>query len=105
MGAGVCTAYNVGANPWADDAAREDDFNDLCCRPIRHLCDVPLCPHLTVTPSWADAAAEQNLNVRDTPTSTTGYVEVTIEGVAHRYAVPDCIPFPMPTQCCAGSQP
>lgn len=111
-GAGVCTAYDSffasADGAWADDPSIETDFNDLCCRPIMHLCNVPLCPYVAggVTPTWADTPAEQNLNVRGSPTSITGHVNVTVEGVTTRVAIPNCIPFPMPSQCCgAGNQP
>lgn len=103
----VCTAYPTLGTAWSadPDPTIAAHYDDICCNPIRHLCDVPLCAYVAggVTPSWADTPAEMSLNVRGTPTRIVNHVTATVEGVTHSYGVPDCIPFPMPTQCCGAA--
>lgn len=102
-GAGAsCSAYNLTNDAWTDDPARTNDYFDLCCGSIMHLCDVPLCPFVTngVTQTWSDEAGEMNMNVRGQPTAITGQVTVTVGGQSVTRDVPDCISFPMPSQCC-----
>lgn len=62
-----------------DDA---DAVRELCCGPIAHLCDVPLC---------ATVDGGEGLQLRPGPAS------LAADGVT-----PDCVPFPMPAACCGG---
>lgn len=105
-GAGTtCSAYAsaLATNRWADDPARDDDWGDLCCGPIRHLCGLPLCDTIPggVTQTWSNDPAEQAMNVRGFPTAVTGRTTVTIGGERVERTIPNCVAFPMPSQCCA----
>jgi len=51
-----------------------------CCRPVRHLCDIPLCE---LVPSVANPGSM----VRGSPTTVDGNV-------------PNCVPFEIPDICC-----
>jgi hypothetical protein len=62
-----------------------------CCDAVRHLCGVPLCP-LCDEASCPELAAA-GLAVRRGPSA----VQVPRDGGP---AVPDCVPFAMPTACC-----
>lgn len=63
-----------------------DAVRTLCCAPIQHLCDVPLCGTAPANP--ADPTGPQ---VRLGPT------ELGEDGIT-----PNCVPFLMPAACCGG---
>lgn len=98
----TCGVYSFANDGWADDPANNDDYHDQCCAPIAHLCDVPLCDFVAngVTQTWSNAPEEMAMNVRSQPTAITGQVTVTIGGQTFTRDVPNCISFPMPSQCC-----
>jgi hypothetical protein len=76
-----------------DDAfVTNEDVQAVCCEPIAHLCDVPLCP-IVEDPN------APGLFVRASPTSST---RVTWTDGSTRMR-PECVPFLMPTACCAGA--
>jgi hypothetical protein len=102
---GVSTGYqfrDFQAGDVADFvAAREDDafvtnedVQAVCCEPIAHLCDVPLCG--TVEDPFAPGHF-----VRASPTTVT---EVAW-GAGETRMRPDCVPFLMPTACCSTPTP
>ena len=83
---------------------------DDCCDAVSHLCGVPLCPviNLARTEGLHEAeSGEPVWKVRGSPTSSTK-VEVketvTINGQSvtrtETREKPNCIPFPLPSQCC-----
>lgn len=79
---GIC---KEGDEPILENAVGVDNvacLPSLCCDPIKHLCDVPLCPTIKV----------DGLTVRGSPTE----VKPNADGIK----TPDCIPFKMPDLCC-----
>ncbi|MBC7172732.1 MAG: hypothetical protein H5U40_09910 [Polyangiaceae bacterium] len=72
------------------DLETVDEVRALCCNPVAHLCEVSLCGYV------ADPRDATRM-VRGSPTSAS---RVTWTDGSVRY-VPDCIPFYMPTPCCA----
>ena len=114
----VCKA---GENPLIEDPGYKPDgagggsdapgcLPDDCCDAVSHLCGVPLCPviNLARTEGLHEAeSGEPVWKVRGSPTSSTK-VEVketvTINGQSvtrtETREKPNCIPFPLPSQCC-----
>lgn len=82
---GVCDGYTFAPFPMG--------ANDLCCSAVAHLCDVPLCAYTDAPAAWSGSA----FRVRGTPTSI-----VRGEDGVDR---PNCMPFPIPTQCCPNEAP
>ena len=72
-----------------------DEEREICCAPIRHLCDVPLCASEEIHRDPADDTSE-TFNVRATPTSLT--TQIMADGSTRQ--VPNCVPFLMPAACC-----
>lgn len=68
---------------------------EICCAPIRHLCDVPLCPSTTIHQDPADDTSP-TYNVRSTPTNV---MPMTMPDGSTRQ-IPNCVPFLMPAACC-----
>lgn len=75
-----------------------DEERELCCAPVRHLCDVPLCPSEEIHRDPADDSSP-TFNVRSTPTSLT----TTTMADGSTRQVPNCMPFLIPAACCPGS--
>jgi len=65
----------------------EDEVREICCAPIRHLCDVPLCAPQAVAPDDPDGP-----QMYGQPTEAT----VDAEG----RTIPNCLSFLMPAACC-----
>lgn len=70
----------VAYTNFAEHGEDAEAVRALCCGPIAHLCDVPLCPAV-------DAGGGSM--VRPGPSS------LAADGLT-----PDCVPFPMPAACC-----
>lgn len=66
--------------------ADADAVRTLCCAPIQHLCDVPLCGTAPANP--ADPTG---------PEVRLGPTELAEDGIT-----PNCVPFLMPAACCSG---
>ena len=79
--AGVCAAPTFADFPVG---------NEVCCAPVAHLCDVPLCAFEDAAPAWG---AGTTYRVRGVPTSTVVDPDDGIEE-------PNCMPFALPLQCC-----
>ena len=83
---------------------------DDCCDAVSHLCGVPLCDVIPLARAEGLNVAEEGKpvwNVRGSPTSATPKEvteTVTIGGKSVTRTevrqVPNCIPFPLPSQCC-----
>jgi hypothetical protein len=83
---------------------------DDCCDAVSHLCGVPLCDVLPLSRAEGLHLAEEGKpvwNVRGSPTSSTPKEvteTVTLNGQTITRTevrqVPNCIPFPLPSQCC-----
>jgi hypothetical protein len=85
-GDGEPTLYEAG--PGVDSAGC---LPDACCDGIRHLCGLPLCP--VCDADGCPGLANNGLHVRLGPSAVT-------VPEAGGVAVPDCVPFAMPAQCC-----
>ncbi len=70
----------VSYTNFAEHGDRADEVRTLCCGPIAHLCEVPLCPAVD---------AGDGLMVRPGPTN------LAPDGIT-----PECVPFRMPAACC-----
>jgi hypothetical protein len=70
-------------------------LEDLCCEPIMHLCDVPLCPYDVCSPGVVSRPREGKGRMeRFSYTNSCGEV------IAKEIYVPECVPFYMPSTCC-----
>jgi len=61
-------------------------LRDLCCEPVQHLCDIPLC-------ELTDSIANPGSMVRGSPTEVDDQNR------------PDCVPFEIPDVCCGDAVP
>lgn len=97
-GSAICGAYpGLGTNNWA--AA---PYQEACCAPIQHLCNLPLCDVDTnVDQTWTTSS----LTIRKAPTSIVGTTTYTLDGATVEVGIPNCVPFDMPQQCCPGTRP
>ncbi len=75
----------IAADP-NDEFETVEQVQAACCEPIRHLCDVPLCPAETTLTGETIYGA---------PTSAT---EIDWDG--ERRQKPNCVSFLMPRACC-----
>jgi hypothetical protein len=66
---------------------------DFCCEAVIHLCDIPLCPYEDATMSYGGT-----YRVRGAPTSL-------VRGRHGARDTPNCMPFPIPQQCCDNQVP
>lgn len=76
------TPKEVAYTDFANFGEAAGEVRELCCAPVRHLCEVPLCPLVPASPGAPDGP-----RIRSSPTRVEGNV-------------PDCIPFEMPAFCC-----
>lgn len=105
-GVTACEAALHTAGPMAGMVAPVDyqsfpaELEALCCGPVRHLCGVPLCDPRTSAdlPGYPEAVRGGGADgsVRATREIREEDEVMVVEGVA----VPTCVPFLPPAQCC-----
>jgi len=76
----------VNYKTWDEHGEDAEMLRQLCCEPVRHLCNIPLC-------EMVDSVANPGSMVRGSPT--------TIDDGGR----PNCVPFEIPDVCCGDPVP
>lgn len=88
-------AREAGSTCSVNVAPFANDPTGVCCAPVAHLCDVPLCPYEDATPTWGGGTTYR---IRGRPSSI-------VRGRNGARDTPNCMPFPIPQQCCPNPVP
>jgi hypothetical protein len=109
---GLCDEGEARIDEDADGVDGTMCMDPDCCEAVKHLCGVPLCDVIKLDEAEGLSAAEENddsaWNVRGSPSTVElkpFSLTITQNGVRGtkqlQRGVPNCIPFALPSQCCA----